>query len=106
MFLLFSIYGFRSVEVRGLTLEDIDWHRGLITVRRAKLLVIGKVVKGLASRDLRATLPSIRWIRRKEDLNAMLPAVEAYMGNVGLESTERYLQMTPQRFQKAWLWTT
>ena len=36
MFMLFSIYGFRSVEVRGLTLEDIDWRRGLITVRRAK----------------------------------------------------------------------
>jgi integrase len=36
MFLLFSVYGFRSVEVRGLILEDIDWRRGLITVRRAK----------------------------------------------------------------------
>lgn len=36
MFLLFSIYGFRSAEVRGLTLEDIDWRRGSITVRRAK----------------------------------------------------------------------
>ena len=36
MFLLFSIYGLRSAEVRGLTLEDIDWRRGSITVRRAK----------------------------------------------------------------------
>jgi integrase/recombinase XerD len=36
MFVLFSIYGFRSAEVRGLTLEDIDWRRGSITVRRAK----------------------------------------------------------------------
>jgi integrase/recombinase XerD len=36
MILLHSIYAFRSVEVRGLTLEDIDWRRGTITVRRAK----------------------------------------------------------------------
>jgi len=36
MFLLLSIYGFRSAEVRGLTLEDIDWRRGSITVHRAK----------------------------------------------------------------------
>lgn len=36
MFLLFSIYGLRSAEVRGLTLEDIDWQRESITVRRAK----------------------------------------------------------------------
>jgi integrase/recombinase XerD len=36
MVLLCSIYGFRSAEVRGLMLEDIDWRRGSITVRRAK----------------------------------------------------------------------
>lgn len=36
MFLLFSVYGLRSAEVRGMMLEDIDWRRGLINVRRAK----------------------------------------------------------------------
>jgi len=36
MFLLFAIYGFRSAEVRALTLDDIDWRRETITVRRAK----------------------------------------------------------------------
>ncbi len=36
MILLLSIYGLRSAEVRGLTLEDIDWRRGSINVRRAK----------------------------------------------------------------------
>jgi integrase len=36
MFLLFSIYGFRSAEVRGLAIEDIDWRRESIIVRRAK----------------------------------------------------------------------
>jgi integrase/recombinase XerD len=55
-------------------------------------------------RDLRATFAVHQiagWIKRQEDLNVMLPALGAYMGNVGLESTERYLQLTPQRFQKA-----
>jgi hypothetical protein len=41
------------------------------------------------------------WIKRRRDLNLMLPALGAYMGNVGLESTERYLQLTPERFQTA-----
>jgi site-specific recombinase XerD len=36
MCLLFAIYGLRSAEVTGLLLEDIDWRRGSITVRRAK----------------------------------------------------------------------
>jgi hypothetical protein len=53
---------------------------------------------------LRATFAVHRvasWIKRKEDLNVLLPALGAYMGNVGLESTERYLQLTPERFQSA-----
>ena len=56
------------------------------------------------ARDLRPTFAVHRissWIRRREDLNLMLPALSAYMGNVGLESTERYLQLTTQRFQNA-----
>jgi hypothetical protein len=31
----------------------------------------------------------------------MLPALGAYMGNAGLDSTERYLRLTPARFQSA-----
>jgi integrase/recombinase XerD len=56
------------------------------------------------ARDLRPTFAVHQitsWIKRKEDLNLMLPALGAYMGNVGLESTDRYLQLTPQRFQNA-----
>jgi len=55
-------------------------------------------------RDLRATFAVHQittWIRRKEDLNRMLPALGAYLGNSGLESTERYLLLTPERFQSA-----
>jgi integrase/recombinase XerD len=40
------------------------------------------------------------WIRNGADLNRMLPALAAYMGQVGLGSTERYLSMTPERFRK------
>jgi site-specific recombinase XerD len=55
-------------------------------------------------RDLRVTFAVHQitsWIRRKEDLNLMLPALGAYMGNVELESTERYFRLTPQRFHSA-----
>ncbi len=40
------------------------------------------------------------WIRNGADLNRMLPALAAYMGQVGLGSTERYLSMTPERYRK------
>lgn len=58
----------------------------------------------LILRDLRPTFAVhqiARWIKKKEDLNRMLPALAAYMGNVCLESTERYLQLTPERFQNS-----
>jgi site-specific recombinase XerD len=34
--MLFSIYGFRAMEVATLKLEDIDWERNLISLARAK----------------------------------------------------------------------
>jgi integrase/recombinase XerD len=53
--------------------------------------------------DLRITFAVHRitsWIRKGADLNRMLPALAAYMGQVGLASTERYLSLTPERFRK------
>lgn len=53
--------------------------------------------------DLRFTFAVHRitqWIERGVDLNRMLPALAAYMGQVGLGSTGRYLFMTPERFRK------
>jgi integrase/recombinase XerD len=35
-----------------------------------------------------------------DDLNRLLPALAAYMGQVGLGSTARYLALTPNRFRK------
>jgi integrase/recombinase XerD len=40
-----------------------------------------------------------QWIRNGDDLNKMLPALAAYMG-MKLVSTERYFQMTPERFKE------
>lgn len=53
--------------------------------------------------DLRATFAVHRissWLRAEIDLDRMLPALAAYMGNVWLGSTEQYLAMTPERFRK------
>jgi site-specific recombinase XerD len=36
MLLLLSVYGLRSGEVRGLSLEDLDWPRRILRVRRSK----------------------------------------------------------------------
>jgi integrase/recombinase XerD len=52
--------------------------------------------------DLRHTFAVHRvtaWFKQEADLNRLLPALAAYMGQVGLGSTERYLSMTPERFR-------
>jgi len=53
--------------------------------------------------DMRQTFAVHRitsWIRGGVDLNRMLPALAAYMGQVGLGSTESYLLLAPERFRK------
>jgi len=53
--------------------------------------------------DMRQTFAVHRltsWIRSGTDLNRMLPALAAYMGQVGLGSTESYLHLTSERFRK------
>lgn len=53
--------------------------------------------------DLRFTFAVHRisaGIENGDDLNRLLPALAAYMGQVGLGSTARYLALTPQRFKK------
>ena len=52
--------------------------------------------------DLRHTFAVHRltaWIKHGADLNRMIPALSAYIGQVGLSSTERYLSLTPERFR-------
>jgi len=36
IFMLLAFYGFRSIEVRGLTLDDVDWEHDLLRIRRGK----------------------------------------------------------------------
>ena len=53
--------------------------------------------------DLRFTFAVHRisaGIDNGDDLNRLLPALAAYMGQVGLGSTSRYLALTPERFRK------
>jgi integrase len=53
--------------------------------------------------DLRFTFAVHRisgGIENGDDLNRLLPALAAYMGQVGLGSTARYLALTPERFRK------
>jgi integrase/recombinase XerD len=53
--------------------------------------------------DLRYTFAVHRltsWLKQRADLNRLLPALAAYIGQVGLGSTERYLTLTPERFRK------
>ena len=53
--------------------------------------------------DLRFTFAVHRisaGIENGDDLNRLLPALAAYMGQVGLGSTSRYLALTPERFRK------
>ncbi len=52
--------------------------------------------------DLRHTFAVHRltaWIRHGADLSRMIPALSAYIGQVGLGSTNRYLSLTPERFR-------
>ena len=53
-------------------------------------------------RDLRATFAVHQitsWIKSNEDLNQMLPALGAYIGNAGLESTERSFSWLQSAFE-------
>ena len=52
--------------------------------------------------DLRHTFAVHRltaWFRHGADMNRMIPALSAYMGQHDLGSAEKYLQMTPERFR-------
>ena len=54
-------------------------------------------------RDFRHTFAVHRlsaWIKHGADLNRMIPALSAYMGQVGLGSTYHYLNLTPERFRQ------
>jgi integrase/recombinase XerD len=41
------------------------------------------------------------WYRQGADVQKLLPALSTYLGHVSLESTQRYLSMTPELLQQA-----
>ena len=57
--------------------------------------------KGPRIHDLRHTFAVHclqKWAEAGEDLNAKLPYLSAYMGHVGLSSTQQYLRLTAEAF--------
>lgn len=40
------------------------------------------------------------WLEQGANLNRMLPALAAYLGQSGMNSIDRYLRLTPERFRK------
>lgn len=69
---------------------------------RAGLVRVDPGLRKPRMRDLRPTFAVHRiasWIRDGADLNRMLPALSAYMGYSGFETTQRFLLMTPERFK-------
>lgn len=40
------------------------------------------------------------WLKNGENMNQMLPALAAYLGQSGMNSVDRYLRLTPERFRK------
>ena len=54
--------------------------------------------------DLRHTFAVHRvteWYRQGADVQKLLPALSTYLGHVSLESTQRYLTITPELLQQA-----
>ena len=60
MLLLLAVYGFRSSEVRGLTLDDLDWAHDIIRPPRPKQRKVGHVPAGPRGRRRHHRLSSAR----------------------------------------------
>ncbi len=57
--------------------------------------------RALRLHDLRHSFAVTRltlWYRQRVDLDVILPALAIYLGHVGLASSQRYLQVTPEIF--------
>lgn len=86
--------------------QALNWHTINLAFRRIRKIA------GLSSPnvsnpprmcDLRNAFVLHRidaWSKAGVDLRGMIPALSAYLGLVGLTSTERYLRLTPERFRR------
>lgn len=71
--------------------------------KRAGVIRTDRPTRQPRMRDLRQTFAVHRiasWIKEGADLNRMLPALSAYMGFAGLNSMQRLLLLTPERFNR------
>ena len=70
--------------------REILWKMGIPHVGRNQ---------GPRIHDLRHTFAVhrlVQWYREGADLDAMLPRLSTYLGHVGMEGTQRYLQMVAE----------
>ena len=88
----------------GMPVDKFSLNRYFERVRRKAGLVRHDGRKALPTlRELRSTFAVHRitsWIKGGADLNLMLPALSAYMGQAELTSSDRFLRLTPERFRK------
>jgi integrase/recombinase XerD len=90
------------VNSAGKALRRTTTNQTFQRIRRASGIYT-KNGKAIRLNDLRATFVVQRlssWYSSGADLNKMIPALSAYIGQVGLKSLERYLRLTPDRFRK------
>lgn len=80
-YLLFCAYGLSNAEVTNLKLEDIDWHAGILHIRRLNTFAVHRLQ---------------RWYREGQDPAPLLPWLSAYLGHVDLLGTQRYLRTAPE----------
>ncbi|HEV8527342.1 MAG TPA: site-specific integrase [Actinomycetes bacterium] len=68
--------GLRAGEIGGLAVEDIDWLRGTVHVRRALKMINGRTVFGppKAGKERRVPLPETIKLRLAEHLGTVQPA--------------------------------
>jgi integrase/recombinase XerD len=78
-----------------------------LTANFRKICKMGSVcrVDGVTPtmQDFRPTFAVHRiqsWMRTGANMNKLLPALAVYMGHGGLSSTQKYLSLTPERFQE------
>lgn len=85
--------------------QPIQWPTMQVTFRRVRKIAgfnDETVQFPLRMQDFRNTFVVHRlsaWSKRGLDVRRMVPPLAAYIGLVGLTSTERYLRLTPERFR-------
>ena len=97
-----SEYVFREIDGGPINIKNVEYKFKCFR-RRLGFSRDGGGRAQPTMRDLRSSFAVHRiasWIKSRADLDRMLPALSAYLGQKGPEATERYLSITPERFRR------